>query len=50
MGRNFSAMKDTVMPNLTGYDNVLYDAGQGNYNVAVGADLTNRDVPLVRCP
>ena len=43
-GMNFSAMKDTVMPNLTGYDNVLYDAGQGNYNVAVGADLTNRDV------
>ncbi len=43
-GMNFSAMKDTVMPNLTGYDNVLFDAGQGNYNVAVGADLTNRDV------
>jgi PKD repeat protein len=43
-GNSFAVMKDTVMPNLTGYSNTLNDVGQGNYNFAIGADRTNRDV------
>ncbi len=38
---NFSAVKDSVMPNLTGYENVSTSVGQGDYNFAIGVDPTN---------
>ncbi|MBK7958971.1 MAG: PKD domain-containing protein [Bacteroidetes bacterium] len=46
-GNNFIAIKDSVMPNLTGYNNVLNDAGQGNYNFDFNCDPLDPTVCFV---
>lgn len=38
---SFTVVKDSVMPNLTGYDNIASSVGQGDYNFAIGIDPTN---------
>ncbi len=40
-GNSFVTMKDSVMPNLTAYDNVATSTGQGDYNSMFNADPVN---------
>jgi PKD repeat protein/subtilisin-like proprotein convertase family protein len=40
-GNSFVNMKDSVMPNLTAYDNVATSTGQGDYNSMFNADPVN---------
>lgn len=43
-GYNFTAVKDSVSPNLTGYSNDPASNGQGNYNFDIAADPLDKDV------
>ena len=43
-GTNFVNLKDTIMPNLTGYDNTTTSVGQGDYNTMMCADPTNANI------
>ncbi len=43
-GNTFVNMKDSVMPNLTAYDNVATSTGQGDYNSMFNADPVNANI------
>ncbi len=43
-GLNFTNVKDTIMPNLTSYDNTTTSTSQGNYNFAIGTDPVNPNI------
>ncbi len=43
-GTDFSVMKDSAMPNLTGYYNVLGNGGQGNFNFDINCDPKNPSI------
>lgn len=43
-GTSFTAVKNNILPYLTGYTNDSTDAGQGNYNTGLGVDRTNANI------
>ncbi len=43
-GTSFTAMKTTVPPYLTYYDNLSTSSGQGDYNFGIGVDRVNANI------
>jgi PKD repeat protein len=43
-GLNFSAVKNSLSPFLTGYSNNSADPGQGDYNTGIGVDRLNANI------
>ena len=43
-GNSFVNLKDTIMPNLTAYDNTTTSTGQGDYNCMFSADPVNANI------
>lgn len=43
-GLSFTAVKNTISPYLTYYDNLSTSSGQGDYNFGIGVDRTNANI------
>ncbi len=46
-GTSFAVVKDSLMPNLTGYENSISSIGQGDYNFAIRIDPSDANTVFI---